>query len=65
MLAQQAETVKKLENKMDKLVMVVSRQQQQLQSQGRNNGYTQLVVYVLLAGVLHAIFAWILLRKSK
>jgi len=64
LVVQQAEHVRKLDAKLERLVAVVSKQQQLLQPRSQHS-MMQIAIYIVVAGVVHAIFSWFLFRRSK
>ncbi|CAB3367713.1 Hypothetical predicted protein [Cloeon dipterum] len=61
LVVQQAEHMKRLDLKLEKISVVISKQQQQLQNGG--SSVSQIAVCILLAGIVHAFFAWLLFCK--
>ncbi|XP_059488912.1 oxysterol-binding protein-related protein 8-like isoform X2 [Neocloeon triangulifer] len=60
MVSQQAEHLKRLDTKLDKIGVVMSKRQQQ-----NGSGVAQIAACIFLAGLVHALFAWLLFYRNK
>jgi type II secretory pathway component PulF len=63
LVAQQAEQLKKLDTRLERLTAAVVANRQQNANQ--QFSLLQLAMFVLLAGAVNAVLAWVMLRRPK